>query len=68
MNSNIPKLTDILLEAGNKGFDKLNRMTILHVLTNMATANITIKYNLQGPSGNLLIYPQAVAQRLVQQA
>jgi len=46
MNSNIPRLTDILLEVGAKGFDKLNRMTILHVLTNMATANITIKYNL----------------------
>ena len=47
MSSNITKLTDILLDAGNKGFDKLNRMTILHTLTNMPSANVTIKYKLQ---------------------
>ncbi len=47
MNSNITKLTDIILEAGSRGFDKLNRLTILHVLTNMPTANVTIKYKLK---------------------
>lgn len=47
MSSNVTKLTDILLDAGVKGFDKINRMTILHVLTNMPTANVTIKYNLK---------------------
>lgn len=47
MNSNITKLTDFLLEAGQKGFEKINRMTILHVLCNMPTANVTIKYNLK---------------------
>lgn len=46
MSSNITKLTDILLDAGHKGFDKLNRLTILQILTNMPTANIAIKYNL----------------------
>lgn len=50
MSSNITKLTDILVDASKKGFDKLNRMTILHVLTNMPSANVTIKYNLKGPS------------------
>lgn len=47
MSSNVTKLTDIVLDAGIKGFDKINRMTILHVLTNMPTANVTIKYNLK---------------------
>jgi hypothetical protein len=29
MNSNIAKLTDILFDAYNKGFDKINRLTML---------------------------------------
>lgn len=50
MSSNVTKLTDILLDAGHKGFEKLNRMTILHVLSNMPSANVALKYNLKGPS------------------
>jgi hypothetical protein len=46
MNSNITKLTDIIGEASLKGFNKLNRMTIMHVLSNMPSANISIKYKL----------------------
>lgn len=46
MSSNITKLTDFLLDAGHKGFDKLNRLTILHILSNMPSANVSIKYNL----------------------
>ncbi|KRX08585.1 Thiolase-like protein [Pseudocohnilembus persalinus] len=50
MSSNITKMTDILLDAGQKGFEKLNRMTILHILANMPAANVSIKYKLNGPS------------------
>ena len=46
MNSNITKLTEIIKEASEKGFDRLNRLTILHVLANMPTANVSIKYKL----------------------
>lgn len=46
MSSNITKMTDILLDAGQKGFEKLNRMTILHILANMPAANVSIKYKL----------------------
>lgn len=46
MNSNITKLTEIIGEATLKGFNKLNRMTIMHVLSNMPSANVSIKYKL----------------------
>jgi len=32
-------------------YEQINRLTMLHVLNNMATANISIKYKFQGPSG-----------------
>ncbi|EAR96536.1 3-oxoacyl-(acyl carrier) synthase II (macronuclear) [Tetrahymena thermophila SB210] len=51
MSSNISKLTEIVRETEKKGFQNLNRLTILQILTNMATANVSLKYQLKGPSG-----------------
>ena len=47
MNSNVTKVTEIIRESVSKGFKGLNRMTMLHVLGNMPTANLTIKYKLK---------------------
>jgi hypothetical protein len=47
MSSSISKLTEYILEAGKKSFNSLNRLTILHILNNMPSSNISIKYNLQ---------------------
>jgi len=32
------------------GFENISRMTMLHVLNNMPTANVSIKYKFMGPS------------------
>lgn len=50
MSSNTTKLTEIIKDTEKKGFDGLNRLTIFHTLTNMASANLSIKYKLKGPS------------------
>ena len=51
MNSNIPKMTENISNAALKGFNNINRLTMLNVLTNMGTANVSVKYAFKGPSG-----------------
>ena len=50
MNTNLPKLTESIQSGVTKGFDNINRLTMLNVLTNMGTANVVVKYGLKGPS------------------
>jgi hypothetical protein len=47
MSSSLSKLTEFVLEAGKKSFNSLNRLTILHILNNMPSSNVSIKYNLK---------------------
>jgi len=49
--SNIPGLAASLTKVGAKGsYENISRLTMLHVLNNMPTANVTIKYKFMGPS------------------
>lgn len=51
LGSNIPGLAASLVKVGAKGgYENISRLTMLHVLNNMPTANISIKYNFMGPS------------------
>ena len=38
------------LSVGKGGYENINRLTMLHVLNNMPTANVSIKYKFMGPS------------------
>lgn len=51
MNSNLSKMGEHISAAAVKGFSQINRLMMLNVLTNMGTANISVKYGFQGPSG-----------------
>lgn len=50
MNSNLVRMTESISTGVTKGFDHINRLTMLNVLTNMGTANLSVKYGLKGPS------------------
>mgnify|MGYP002365695797 FL=1 len=51
MSSNTTRLTEILEEAGPNGQERINRLTMMHILSNIPAATISIRYGLQGPSG-----------------
>lgn len=51
MNSNLSRMNENISGAVNKGFNNLNRLTMLHTLTNMGTANLSVKYRFKGPTG-----------------
>lgn len=52
MSSNITKLTEFLEEANTKGPELINRLTMMHILSNIPAATVSVKYGLQGPSGS----------------
>jgi 3-oxoacyl-[acyl-carrier-protein] synthase II len=45
------KLTEYLEEASTSGYEKINRLTMMHILANIPAATINVKYGLKGPSG-----------------
>ena len=51
MNSNVVKITENISNAAIKGFSHINRLTMLNLLTNMGTANLSVKYGFKGPFG-----------------
>jgi 3-oxoacyl-[acyl-carrier-protein] synthase II len=53
MSSSMSRLTECIGEAAVNGFDRINRLTMLHILSNIPTATLTIKYGLKGPSGSV---------------
>jgi 3-oxoacyl-[acyl-carrier-protein] synthase II len=50
MSSNMTKLTEYLEEASTSGYEKINRLTMMHILANIPAATINVKYGLKGPS------------------
>lgn len=44
-------MTENISNACTKGVSAINRLMMLNVLTNMGTANISVKYGLKGPCG-----------------
>lgn len=50
MSSNTTRLTEILEEVAANGYDKINRLTMMHILSNIPAATVTVRYGLQGPS------------------
>lgn len=53
MSSNTTKLTEFVEEAAHGGYQKINRLSMMHILSNIPTATLSIKYGTKGPTLSL---------------